>query len=410
LVIKKREDIMKKSYIILKVILALGLILLFNFCAKDPEPSLYELVKTTGQAPRIDNIVSSTSTPLAGYSTLTINGSNFSSNKDENFVFFDGKKGTVLSSTTNKIEVKSPPNVFGDSVKVRVTVHKNENISNTFIFRIVNPINIPFPFDPKVGDIPYSVTVFNNGDFLVSLDGKGIKKISRGVISDYIPKGAEAYWNTIKLTSNGEVYGARNLRGIWKLTQNNPPPVAPWAITPTGTRVWDFDWDQNLNIWAVGNNNVIIRIRPDLTTETYNFAANLRAVRVFGDYLYVAGSKDNLEKVWRFVINSDGSLGTEEEVINLSSRYPTIVINTMAFSADGVMYLGTNNKNNPILEVKTDRTVFEFYPGIIPASEVLSFYWPDGEYLYFIRKAETNRDQTVIRVNMLKNGAPNFGN
>jgi len=396
---------MKKSYIILKVILALGLILLFNFCAKDAEPSLYELVKTTGQAPRIDNIVSSTSTPLAGYSTLTINGSNFSSNKDENFVFFDGKKGTVLSSTTNKIEVKSPPNVFGDSVKVRVTVHKNENISNTFIFRIVNPINIPFPFDPKVGDIPYSVTVFNDGDFLVSLDGKGIKKISRGVISDYIPKGAEAYWNTIKLTSNGEVYGARNLRGIWKLTQNNPPPVSPWAITPSGTRIWDFDWDQNLNIWAVGNNNVIVRIKPDLTTETYNFTANLRTARVFGGYLYVAGSKDNLEKVWRFVINSDGSLGTEEEVINLSSRYPTIVINTMAFSADGVMYLGTNNKNNPILEVKT-----EFYPGIIPASEVLSFYWPAGEYLYFIRKAETNRDQTVIRVNMLKNGAPNFGN
>ena len=401
---------MKKIYISLMILLGFGLIPLFFGCSEDPAPSLYDLVTPAGAVPTINSITSSTPTALAGFSTLTINGSNFSPNANENIVFFNGVKGTVLSSTTTKIDVKSPANIFGDSIKVRVTVFKNENISNTFIFPIASAISIPYAFDPKVGDVPWAVTAFNNGDLLVSMDGKGIKKVSGGVISDFIPKGAESYWNTIKVTSNGDVYSARNLRGVWKLTQNTAPPVAPWAVTPTGTRVWDFDWDQNLNVWAIGNNNVIIKIKPDLTTSTYNFTANLRTVRVFGGYLYVAGVQNNLEKVWRFVIDSNGNLGAEEEVINLSSLYPATVINTMTFSADGMLYLGTNKKTNPILEVKPDRTVSEFYPGIIPATEVLSFYWPQGQFLYFIRKAEGTLDQTVIKLNMLKNGAQNFGN
>jgi hypothetical protein len=244
---------------------------LYFGCSQDPEPSLYNLVTPAGVVPTITSISSNTSKPLAGFSILTINGSNFSSNVEENSVFFNGVKGTVLSAAVNKIEVRPPASVFGDSVKVRVTVQKNENISNTFIYQIINPIDFPFPFDPKVGDIPWAVTVFNNGDLLVSLDGKGIKRISAGVMSDYIPKGAESYWNTIKVVPNGNIYAARNLRGIWRLTQNTTPSTAPWAITPTGTRVWDFDWDQNQNLWAVGNNNVIIKVKPDLTLTTYNF-------------------------------------------------------------------------------------------------------------------------------------------
>jgi hypothetical protein len=401
---------MKKLYNLALILLGFSLATIFYGCAEDPEPSLYDLVKTVGVAPTITSITSSTSTPLAGFSVLTIVGSNFSSKVEENTVFFDGVKGTVLSAAVNKLEVRSPANVFGDSVKIRVTVFKNENISNTFIYSISNPINIPYPFDPKVGDVPWAVTVRNNGDLLVSLDGKGIKRISSGAMSDFVPKGAESYWNTIKVTQNGDIYAARNLRGIWKLTQNTVPSTAPWSITPTGTRVWDFDWDQNQNIWAVGNNSVIIKVKPDLSTSTYDFTANLRTVRYFNGYLYVAGSKDNLEKVWRFQINSSGDLGAAEEFLNLSAIYSAVTINTMTFSSDGVLYLGTNKITNPIIEVKPDRTVSDFYPGIIPASDVLSFYWPQGQqFLYFIRKADT-RDQTVIRVNMLKNGAPYFGN
>lgn len=401
---------MKKIYISLMILLGFGLIPLFFGCSEDPEPSLYDLVTPAGVVPTITSITSNTAQPLAGFSVLTINGSNFSPNVDENFVFFNGVKGTLLSAAVNKLEVRPPANVFGDSVKIRITVHKNENISNTFIYAILNPINIPFPFDPKVGDVPWAVTAFNNGDLLVSLDGKGIKKISSGVITDYIPKGAEPYWNTIKVTPNGNVFAARNLRGVWRLLQNTVPPTAPWAVTPTGTRVWDFDWDQNQNVWAVGNNNVIIKITPSLTSSTYNFTGNLRTVRFFNGYLYVAGARDNIEKVWRFVVNANGDLGAEEEFVNLSAIHPNVTINTMTFSADGFLYLGTNKKTNPIIEVKPDRTVADFYPGVIPASDVLSFYWPQGEFLYFIRKAETNRDQTVIKLNMLKNGAPNYGN
>ncbi|MCX7612150.1 MAG: IPT/TIG domain-containing protein [Ignavibacterium sp.] len=397
----------KRIYNLIFVLLGL-LSLTFISCSEDPEPSLYELVKGTGVAPTITSITSSTPTALAGVSVLTINGSNFSNKVEENTVFFNGVKGTVLSASANKLEVKSPATVFGDSVKIKITVFKNENISNTFIFSISNPINIPYPFDPKVGDIPWAVTVRNNGDLIVSLDGKGIKRISGNTMSDFIPKGAESYWNTIKITPSGDVYGSRNLRGIWKLQQNTPPSTAPWSITPTGTRVWDFDWDNNQNIWAVGNNNVIIKVKPDLSTSTYEFVANLRTVRFYNGYLYVAGVKDNREKVWRFTINASGDLGTAEDYVDLTNRYPSVIINTMTFGSDGVLYLGTNKKTDPILEVKPDKSISDFYPGIIPASDVISFYW-QGQFLYFIRKADT-RDQTVIRVNMLKNGAPYFGN
>jgi hypothetical protein len=154
---------------------------------------------------------------------------------------------------------------------------------------------------------------------------------------------------------------------------------------------------------------VIIKITPNLNTTTYSFNGNLRSVRFFNGYLYVAGARDNIEKVWRFVVDSNGDLVAEEEYFNLTARNPAVIINTMTFSSDGMLYLGTNKKTDPIIEVKPDRTASDFYPGIIPASDVISFYWPQGHFLYFIRKADT-RDQTVIRLNMLKNGAPYYGN
>lgn len=401
---------MKKFYKKIQLILISALFILVG-CNYDPAPSLFPEEIDNGE-PAVITSVSPADLALAGITEITINGSNFSPNQSENNVYFNSVRATIISSSATQIVVKAPI-LVSDSIKIKIA--KRENISNAIPYKLRAGVDEFFPFDPNNGQLPVGFTFDNTGNMIVSLSGLGIKKITPAkVLSDFIPKGAETKWDALRVFSNGDIYGAKSIRGIWKLAANVAPPSPPWALTAAGTSLKDFDFDTNFNLWAVGSNSVLFRIKLDGTHITFPFTASLRAVRVFNNALYVAGLKSGVEGIWKLTIDGSGNLGTEELYFDLTTNYPGVVTNAMTFSQDGDLFLGTNKDPDPIIIVHPNKSHESLYPGVLKAKEVLAMYWPQGNNFYITRKEIKDEQlkvilsQTIIRVDVQKPGAQYF--
>lgn len=398
---------MKKFYIFSSLVLSLSL-LSFVGCGDDPEPGLWPTFVNEDKPAPVINSIDSDKQALAGITTITLNGLNFSSNPEENSVYFNGVKGVMISATTTQIRVKVPL-VTGDAVEIKVASFKVENFSNVFSYKIDPGVAEYFAFDPNNNQLPFAVTFDNSGNLLVSLQGQGIYKVTPDKeLSEFVPKGAETKWDALRYFSNGDIYASKNLRGIWKVNEGVTPPNPPWGLAPAGTFLKDFDFDQNTNLWAVGANNVIFKIKQDLSVTEYPFVAQLNAVRVFNNYLYVAGLKSGVQGVWRMPIDANGDLGAEELFFELTNNYPGVRTNTMTFSQDGDLYLGTNKKPNPVIVVKPDGSSESLYEGVILGDEIISMYWPQGNKLFLTRAAGSGLNQTVLWVDIQKPGAVYF--
>lgn len=402
---------MKNLYKILIVISALGLSILYS-CSEETAPSLYDPGKYQFREDPVITNIDPPGSALAGVTVLTITGNNFSSVPGETSVYFNGVKGQILNVTTTQIQVK-PPVVVADTVLVKVKVAGAINLSNTLIYKLTAAVVEVYKFDPNNGEVPWAVAFDNTQNMIVSVEGKGVWKFEgeSNPNKTYIPKGAETKWNSLRQFSNGEIYASKSLRGIWKLTQGVTPTNAPWVATPSGTVLIDFDFDQNTNLWAVGSNNFIFRIKQDQTVSQYPFAAQLRAVRVFNGNLYVAGLKSGVEGIWKIPIDANGDLGTEELYFSMSDNFPGVKTSAMTFSSDGDLFLGTDRSPDPIIIVKPDKSTQTLYEGVVPAKNIVSMYWPSGNFLYVTREAEKDaagallKNQTVLKIDIQKPGA-----
>lgn len=393
----------------IKYILSIFLIvLLITGCEEDYSPSLFEQIPPPSEPPVITS-VEPAQEALAGVTKITILGNNFSSVPHYNMVFFNGASAEILEVSSTKLVVQAP-NLVSDSVVIKVAVVGSELFSNFYQYKLKPTIK---EFYTKFQDfeIPHSITVDNNNNIYVSLEGRGIKKItSDEVMTDYAPKGAETFWNSFKFGAGLQIYATKNLRGVWKITEGQTPPNSPWVATPTGSRIIDIDFDQNLNCWAVGNNNSIYRITTDLTIKEYPFKANIRSVRIFQNILYVAGLKDSIEGIWKFPIDANFDLGNSELYFNYTEKIDDISqINAITFAADGDLIVGTNKKVDPIIVIHLDGSNEILYPGvIIPYVDV--FYWGKDKYLYYTQIDQTtNKGKTIYRIDMQKQGAPYYG-
>lgn len=386
-------------------------------CNEDPTPSLEDLIGPSGANPQITS-VEPPSQALAGVTKVIINGSNFSADTAANLVFFGTTKAVVLEASTNRLVVLAP-NVLGDSLDIKIAAN-GVLYSNKVHYSLKPAVSIYYT-EFQDFEKPHGITTDNNGNLYVALEGNGVKKITPDLeLVDYAPKGSETYWSSLKYGPSNTIYSARLSRGVWQVFENTQPTSAPWAITPSGTRIDDIDFDVNLNIWGGGgaNSDVIIRIKPDGSFKIFPFEATIRSVRVFNNSLYVGGAKDATEGVWSFPIISSDSLGSPALYFDMSQNYPGASVNAITFSADGDLYIGsTVNIGNPvaIVTVHQDKTSEELYPGLIKTSlindagsdadpDIETFAWGTDNFLYF-----TQRAFTIFKLNMQELGAPHYG-
>jgi len=127
---------MAKRLIIFQVIiLAAALMIVLAGCDKDDyPPSLYD-PDYVSKGAAVINSVDPSALALSGVTVITINGANFSPVKDDNLVFFNAEKGTVLEATETTLKVRAPI-YAADSVAMRVAVQGAVLFSNIWPYSL----------------------------------------------------------------------------------------------------------------------------------------------------------------------------------------------------------------------------------------------------------------------------------
>jgi hypothetical protein len=107
------------------------------------------------------------------------------------------------------------------------------------------------------------------------------------------------------------------------------------------------------------------------------------------------------------ILPSD-SLGAEQEYFNYSSVSSQGSITAITLDADGDLYVGTD-AGDGILIVHPTGVSEPLYPGVVSPGTV-SLSWGKGTELIQSRVSITEGvSSSVVRINMLKSGAPYYG-
>ncbi len=337
-----------------KPLLSSLMVLLGAFlCADCNDPEINSLYSTGTQdlpSPTITSI-SPPGLALAGMDTVIVQGTNLSPDVNKDFLFFNGKKATLLTASATQLTAIAPL-VVGDSVAVRVSVLGALAFSNTAIYSLAAAV-VPFgdllPATPVApAEKAVSLATDTSGNLYVAytygVADAGILKFTPGGVRSRYAAATPgvAAWTNVRFGPSGYLYAVRNVFAIYRFAQGGGAAATVWRTAPGGTYIADIDFDQDGNMWAVGNNANIYRILQDKTLTAYPFVGNIRCARVFEGYLYFSANASGAEKVWRAQISA-GGLGTPEVYFDLSAVMPTVTPKSLTFSTDRTLVIASSS-------------------------------------------------------------------
>jgi hypothetical protein len=400
---------MKNNFIIYACIFVLLTLL---GCKNDYPTSLYDSGYQSKPQPVITSM---TTASVAAIGDIIINGSNFSAVASENYVYFDKTKVIPYSATTSQLKV-TPPNSVSDSIKVYVVVQGADLISDPPVKIKLTPAFIEYS-DFGDQDDPIGLDMDNSENLYVALNYIGtncqvVKVTSDGVRNTFGTTGT-AFANALKVGPDGGVYLTRNLSTRIYVVPKTGGAATTYAVL--NKTALDLDFDKDGNLW-VACEGVISGIKPDKTFKDFPVSGNLRAIRVYNDYLYYAGVTTDTSRrqiIWRKKIVSATELGSDEIVLDWTAKYWVAgkLPMTITFSVDGYMYIGTDGSEG-IVVLKPDGTLTALYPGYISPTDY-QFAWGAGnssKYMFVTRRNTSDRTkQRVMKIFMGKEGAPYYG-
>ncbi len=397
-----------------KLILGLVLLTIFLFqCEKEKPASLFDPDRTSNPTPVITEITPPNSA-LAGIVEITISGANFSPVAQNNFVYFGKTKTDVLNATENKLVVQSPP-IVQDLLGVKVAVLGADLFSNILFYSLVQPVWEHGDYGEF--DEPAVIACDNDENLYIA-----VKREKR--IDKILPNGVREIYATmsfsiptgIKMGPGGILYVAQKSKNIHCVLPGN---TETQKIFRAPGKVYDFDFSESGVIYGGGDGDNLYLIDPSdsSTAKVAEYTdINIRTVRVFDGYVYAGGIDKATENqyVWRNEILADNALAEKEIYFDWGEKVdPDSGIFALTFAQDGDLYIGTD-KSEAIFVVHPDGSYEPLYPGILePTSNALC--WGAGESMYVCRhKSEIIEGdrvdrKTIIKVNMLKNGAPYYG-
>ncbi len=382
------------------VLIAVGL-----NCEKEKPKGLYDPDATYNNDP----VITSIEPPyraLAGLVKVTINGQNFSPTAQSNLVYFGKTRVPVVEASAVKLLVKSP-NVVADSIPVKVAVLGALSFSNVVKYKLVRGVFEWGGYGEF--DEPYVLECDKDENLYVTLGNRNVEKIS--------PTGEKQVYGTVpfslpsgmKFGPEGYLYVARRSTSFYRLPPGGGAAVK-WITAPG--RIDDFDFAQDGSIYAGGKGDFLYRIKQDATAATVADYPNtsIRAVRVFEGYVYVGARDDGTGRhyVWRNRILGDGTLEAKELYFDWGAQVDsTTEVLSITFAADGDLYIGTNGPQ-AVVVVHRDGSWEPLYPGVLePTSAYLA--WGNGTFLYQCRRSDDPKKKAVLKINMLKQGAPYYG-
>ena len=385
-------------------------LLMLAGCEIEPTKSLYDPDISSGLTPEITSITPEGGA-LAGVGEVVINGSNFSSNTDYVKVFFDQAPADVKEANLTRIVVQAP-NIFGDSIQVKVAIHKVEMFSNIAIYKLMPAVDaIGNLMDDDVG---FGIAVDMDGNFYVSFSDKEIKKITpEGITTTYVPNTTFLKANNMKMGPDNTIYAAVAAGRIRKIVTIGPDGTEGTYVSLSDSPR-DLDFDQNGNIWVAAGNDIHI-VKTDKTTEVVQlFSVMLRSVRVFNGFVYISGRDDDTgeAKIWKAEIQGE-TLGDAQVVMDVAAAdwLEGAIVNCFTFKDDGSMIIGTDHSPDGIFVFnESDGSHEVLYSGLIEP-EIYAMSWNEGNYIYAVRQyeGEDGDASQLLRLDMAGPGAPYLG-
>jgi len=366
---------------------------------KVTQPAWYDdFTETT--SPSITGIEPAAAT--AGWNYITIKGTDFSS---EPKIYFDNFKAKLLTYTDSSVTVRRP-DMSGDSCIVKVVCDNALVVAKYSPYQITSVLE---QYGNFLENIRLNVVAVDTSENMFVVDSiKNIYKVTadgqKSIVAEASRKPTDA-----TIGPDGNLYLLENNRAIDKLDVASGT-VARWIQMPSGKTVKFGDFDEAGYFYAGGTRTDLQIVNPSLSISSagYYSADTIQAVRVCGDYVYVAASAtgDAAPSIIRHPISS-GSVGAPDTVLDLSTTdFSSRVITALGFSADGIMFIATDT-SDPILICNPEtREIDYFYKDILPAY-CKHLNWGGANYLYMIvgdNVAEA--DWTIYRVDMGTADAP----
>ncbi len=377
-------------------------------CSNDYPPSIYDPNEEFKPDPVITAVEPDTA--FAGVDTITISGKNFSSVAEENAVYFNGMKGTVVSSTETQIKV-IPANIIGDSIKIQLRVQGAVKFA-VYEPYVLEPIYVEIGgFDDY--DDPFGIAVDKDENVYVSLNGQPVQKITpTGDVSDY-SKLIRGLATHMRWAPDGGIYYVFGLQYLLKINPGGGGDGL-FAVLPGGA--FDLDLDEDGNVYCGGGGNAIYKVAPDKSVKTVKEYKDIyiNAVRIYNGYVYVAGRYTGVDTthimngIWRNqILAGEDTLGATELVLNFDDYYLGKEVMSITFTKDGDMYIGTNQEEG-ILVLHKNGVLAPLYPGIL-GPDIYTMVWGNGRYIYVTRRNTDASKKRVLRIAVRTEGAPYYG-
>ncbi len=368
-----------------------------------------------GPEPTILSITPPGSEAFASYTIVTITGEHFSPDSGGNLVYFSGVPAQIQSESATEIVVLAPDKV-GTDLQVNVVVAGALEIAT-----------VPYSLEqlsienPGIGNAEKTVclAIDNNENIYAMLADTRVMKI--------FPNGDSTTYGSTNFRAAGEMRigpgGALYIQRTSQRTLFRIPPgggeaeefiTFPESVGGQTVRLTSFDFDEHGNIFAggVGGGLVVFNtLGNSFGTEEYLDGAKIKSIRVYDGYVYL-GLEDG---VWRNEILSDtGNVGSGTMVFDWddAGSLSNSDLKSITIAADGDILIGSANTSatslDPILVVHPDGTSEPLYPGqlTLPATQMV---WGNGNFVYVNRMNRDEELRRIIRVNLLKPGAPYFG-
>ncbi len=387
----------------------------FTSCDNDQYPEDIWDPDDQGAPTPIITSVSPFDSAFAGSDIITINGENFSSDIDDILVYFNSDLGEVLESSKTEIIV-SPPNILADSVIIKIAV------KGAFLFGEYDRYYTLYPRIIKYGNFdPFEESAWgleadNEENLYV-----GLFIFPEGDIERLTPPNAErdsSFIHSLLPTPSSMRIGPNN--DIYYLDSFNPYLLKQNLISGSPSfgvlpgNVADLDFDVNGNLYCGGSGNAIYTVQTDLTyTTTADYSdINIVAVRVFDNYLYVAGNYLGEDEeipstgIWRNQItSSSGSLGERGLVLDwVETSGTNSKITSLTFDETGKMYISSDGDIG-VATVDVSGSFDLLYPKIV-FGPIVKMTWGAGNYLYLNYRGST---RAIYRLELSVLGAPYYG-
>ncbi|APF17035.1 hypothetical protein Calab_1566 [Caldithrix abyssi DSM 13497] len=421
-----------KNVSITLLLLSVLILIMTTGCKKDPEPSLYDPNYVSGPQPIIERMDPPDSS-YAGVGTIDVYGKYFIPKEpyeEYNQLYFNEVMADILQMTDSKITIASPAYI-GDSIKVKIAVRGSDKFSEPVYYKLKAAVDTTFGRldDFKQKRIAYAIATDSKGNVYVSTRvettppfGQILRINKQGEPTIWVDNTVYLKANAMKVGPNNKLYVAYALGRIKEIATID---LADSTLQETYTRLAtvpnDIDFDQDGNLWVAAQTE-LVKVKPDRSKETLaTFSLFLQSIRVHEEggttYIYLTGQnlEQNEQKVWRYPLNDDGSIGAEEIILDAATDSwlvkedgNLVDIKAITFSADGKMYLATDMSPDALVIYDMTTRTYDFqYPGLIkPKLLALSWF---GNIIYASQTNFGETDANVLRIDVGKSGAPYYG-